>query len=187
MKYDSFDNKHFPKKGWCFSGDIQSYLLSSDYAKTFKPFSIAKADFAIATKVLKKITLKFQADGGFSFGNESLPFFNFALGGFGYATFNNFKHFYGYDFLSIAANSYLKAATTIDYEIFKKGHINLSANFANLQDNLFHSLDWLSIPKYSGYALGYGLETIIGPIEIKHSWSPETGKGYTWFSVGFWF
>ena len=187
MKYDSFDNKHFPKKGWCFSGDIQSYLLSSDYAKTFKPFSIAKADFVIATTVFKKITLKFQADGGFSFGNESLPFFNFALGGFGYATFNNFKHFYGYDFLSIAANSYLKAATTIDYEIFKKGHINLSANFANLQDNLFHSLDWLSIPKYSGYALGYGLETIIGPIEIKHSWSPETGKGYTWFSVGFWF
>ena len=187
MKYDSFDNKHFPKKGWCFSGDIQSYLLSSDYAKTFKPFSIAKADFVIATTVFKKITLKFQADGGFSFGNESLPFFNFALGGFGYATSNNFKHFYGYDFLSIAANSYLKAATTIDYEIFKKGHINLSANFANLQDNLFHSLDWLSIPKYSGYALGYGLETIIGPIEIKHSWSPETGKGYTWFSVGFWF
>ena len=187
MKYDSFDNKHFPKKGWYFSGDIQSYLLSSDYAKTFKPFSIAKADFVIATTVFKKITLKFQADGGFSFGNESLPFFNFALGGFGYATLNNFKHFYGYDFLSIAANSYLKAATTIDYEIFKKGHINLSANFANLQDNLFHSLDWLSIPKYSGYALGYGLETIIGPIEIKHSWSPETGKGYTWFSVGFWF
>lgn len=187
IKYDSFDNKHFPKKGWCFSGDIQSYLLSSDYTKTFKPFSIAKADLAIAKTVLKKTTLKFQADGGFSFGNQSLPFFNFALGGFGYATFNNFKHFYGYDFLSIAANSYLKAATTIDYEIFKKGHINLSANFANLQDNLFHSLDWLSIPKYSGYALGYGLETIIGPMEIKHSWSPETGKGYTWFSIGFWF
>ena len=157
MKYDSFDNKHFPKKGSCFSGDIQSYLL------------------------------KFQADVGFSFGNQSLPFFNFALGGFGYTTLDNFKHFYGYDFLGIAANSYLKAATTIDYEIFKKNHINLSANFANLQDNLFHSLDWLSIPKYSGYALGYGLETIIGHIEIKHSWSPETGKGYTWFSVGFWF
>jgi NTE family protein len=187
VKYDSFDNKHFPKKGWCFSGDIQSYLLSSDYTKTFNPFSIAKADFAIATTVFKKITLKFEGDGGFSFGNESLPFFNFALGGFGYTAMNNFKHFYGYDFLGIAANSYLKASTTIDYEIFKKSHINLSANFANLQDNLFHSVDWLSIPKYSGYALGYGLETIIGPIEIKHSWSPETGKGYTWFSVGFWF
>jgi NTE family protein len=187
VKYDSFDNKHFPKKGWFFSGNIQSYLLSSDYTKIFNPFSIAKADFAIAKTVLNKITTKFQAETGFSFGNKSLPFFNFALGGFGYATLNNFRPFYGYNFLGIAANSYLKASTTVDYEIFKKNHINFSANFANLQDNLFQSFDWLSIPKYSGYALGYGLETIIGPIEIKQSWSPETRQGYTWFSVGFWF
>jgi NTE family protein len=33
----------------------------------------------------------------------------------------------------------------------------------------------VSLPKYSGYAMGYGLETII-PIEIKHTWSPETKK-----------
>jgi hypothetical protein len=31
----------------------------------------------------------------------------------------------------------------------------------------------VSLPKYSGYAMGYGLETIIGPIEIKHTWSPK--------------
>jgi NTE family protein len=41
MNYDSFDNKYFPK-GWYFSGDIQSFLLSSDYTNTFNPFSIAK-------------------------------------------------------------------------------------------------------------------------------------------------
>jgi NTE family protein len=33
----------------------------------------------------------------------------------------------------------------------------------------------VSLPKYSGY-VGYGLETVIGPIEIKHTWSPETKK-----------
>jgi NTE family protein len=187
VKYDSFDNKYFPKKGWFFSGDIQSYLLSSNYTNEFNPFSIAKADFGIATTILKKITLKFQADAGFSFGNQSVPFFNFVLGGYGYNTLNNFKHFYGYDFLSLAANSYLKTSLAVDYEFYKKNHFNFSANFANLEDNLFESVDWISIPKYSGYAVGYGLETIIGPIEIKYSWSPETGKGYTWFGIGFWF
>jgi NTE family protein len=45
----------------------------------------------------------------------------------------------------------------------------------------------VSLPKYSGYAMGYGLETIIGPIEIKHTWSPKPKNGYTWFSVGFYF
>ncbi len=187
LKYDSFDNKYFPKKGWFFSGDVQSYLLSSDYTNTFNPFTIIKSEVGIATKILKKVTLKVQADAGFAVGQKSVSFFNFVLGGYGYNTINNFKHFYGYDFLSVAADSYIKTSATLDYEIFKKNHLNFSANFANLEDGLFKSVDWISLPKYSGYAVGYGLETIIGPIEIKHSWSPENSKSYTWFGIGFWF
>ena len=131
--------------------------------------------------------MRFQTDAGFSFGSASVPFFNFSLGGYGYNTINNFKHFYGYDFLSLSANSYLKSSLSVDYEIFKKNHINLTANFANIQNNLFRKVNWISTPKYSGFALGYGLETLVGPLEIKHSWSPETGKRFTWFSIGFWF
>ena len=186
-KYDSFDDKYFPKKGWYFSGDVQSYLLSSNYTGDFKPFSIAKADFGIATTIFKNATIKLQTDAGFSFGNESVSFFNFILGGYGYAPIDNFKYFYGYDFLSVAANSYIKSTGTIDYEFYKNNHFNFSANFANIGDKIFESVDWVSVPKYSGYAVGYGLETVIGPIEIKHSWSPENTKGYTWFSIGFLF
>jgi NTE family protein len=187
MKFDSFDNKYFPKKGWYFSSDIQSYLFSSNYTNKFNPFSIFKAEVGIAAQIVKKVTLRFQADAGMSVGQESVSFFNFVLGGYGYNTINNFKHFYGYDFLSVAADSYIKTAATLDYEFYKKNHLNFSANFANLENNLFRTVNWISIPKYSGYAVGYGLETAIGPIEIKHSWSPENPKGYTWFGVGFWF
>jgi NTE family protein len=187
MKYDTFDNKYFPKKGWYFSGDVQSYLLSSDYTNEFNPYTIAKADVGIATKIFNKGTLKFQTEAGFSFGNESVPFFNFVLGGYGYNTINNFRHFYGYDFLSIVADSYIKSTVIVDYEIFKKNHLNFSANFANLGHNIFETVDWISAPKYSGYALGYGLETIIGPIEIKYTWTPELNKGFVWISTGFWF
>ncbi len=187
LKYDSFDNKYFPKKGWYFSGDIQSFMFSSNYTGDFNPFSIGKADMGIAVKIANKTTLKLQAEGGFSFGPKSVGFFNFVLGGYGFNSVNNFKPFYGYDFLSIAANSYLKSSATIDYEIYKKNHLNLTANFANIEDNLFKTVDWISFPKHSGYAVGYGLETVIGPIEVKHSWSPDNKSGYTWFSVGFLF
>jgi NTE family protein len=51
---------------------------------------------------------------------------------------------------------------------------------------MFESVGWVSLPKYSGYAMGYGLETIIGPIEIKHTHGNQK-NGYTWFSVGFLF
>ncbi|MDI5893969.1 patatin-like phospholipase family protein [Flavobacterium algoritolerans] len=187
MKFDSFDNKYFPKKGWYFSGDIQSYLVSSNYTGDFQPFSIAKADFGVAATLFKNATVKLNTDAGFSFGNESVSFFNFILGGYGYNPINNFKYFYGYDYLSIAANSYIKSTGTIDYEFYKNNHFNFSANFANVGDRIFETVDWISIPKYSGYAVGYGLETVIGPIEVKHSWSPENAKGYTWFSIGFMF
>ena len=109
------------------------------------------------------------------------------LGGYGYNTINYFKHFYGYDYLSVSANSFIKSNFTFDYELFKKNHINFSANYANLEDGLFRTGNWLSKPKLSGYALGYGLETIVGPIEVKYSWSPELPKGYLWVSAGFWF
>ncbi|MBC7440250.1 MAG: hypothetical protein H7250_09735 [Flavobacterium sp.] len=187
MKFDSFDNQYFPTKGYYFSGDIHNYLLSSNYSKKFNPFSIVKVDAGVTTKIFKKTTLKFQTEAGFSIGDKSVPYFDFVLGGFGFIPVNNFRPFYGYDFLSVAGDSYLKSSIGIDYEIFKKNHLNFSANYANIQNNLFDSLDWISLPKYSGYAIGYGLETIIGPVEVKYSWSPEISQGHTWFSIGFWF
>jgi NTE family protein len=187
MKYDSFDNQYFPTKGWYISSDIHNYLFSSNYTGKFNPFSIAKADIGVAVKIFKKTTFKFQTEAGFSIGDESVPFFDFVLGGYGFVSINNFRPFYGYDFLSLAGNSYLKSSATIDYEIFKKNHLNFTANYANIGNNYFDSLIWISLPKYSGYALGYGMETVIGPLEIKYTWSPETNKGYTWFSIGFWF
>ena len=187
VKYDSFDNKYFPKKGWSFSSDFQSYLFASDYHNDFKPFSVLQAQFSKAFSVSNSLTFKFQGDAGLPIGNDGIPFFNFVLGGYGYNSINNFKPFFGYDFVSVAANSYIKASGTIDYVFLKKNHLNFSANFANLEQNLFKTKEWISLPKYSGYAFGYGLETRIGPIEVKYSWSPESTKGYTWFSVGFWF
>jgi NTE family protein len=187
MKFDSFDNKYFPKKGWYFAADFQSYLFSSNYTKDFYPFSILKADFRKAITFFNKLTFKFQSDAGASIGSDSVPFFNFVLGGYGFNPINNFKQFYGYDFLSVAANSYIKVGGTVDYQFYKNNHLNFSANFANLDHNLFKSVNWIAFPKYSGYALGYGLDTAIGPVELKYSWSPENAKGYTWFAVGFWF
>jgi NTE family protein len=185
IKYDSYDNKYFPKKGWYFSGNPQFYMFSSESDEIFSPSFIISSEAGIAKTIFKNATIKLQAESGITIGDKSMPYFDFILGGYGYNKTNNFKYFYGYDFLSISGNSYLESTITFDYEIFKKNHLNFSANYANLGDNLYSSLDWISLPKYSGYALGYGLETVIGPIEVKYSWSPEVSKSFLWFSVGF--
>jgi NTE family protein len=187
LKYDDFDNKYFPKKGWYYYGDFQSLLYSTNYTREFNQFSIAKGDIGFATTLHKNVTLQLNSEAGFKIGDDSVEYFNFVLGGYGFKTINNFRHFYGYDFLSIVGDSYIKSNITLDFEFIKKNHLNFSANYANVANGLFRTGDWLSIPKYSGYAIGYGLESVIGPIELKYSWSPELPKGYLWISAGFWF
>jgi len=187
MKYDSYDNKYFPKKGWFFSSDFQAYLYSSDYTNEFNPFSTAKAKIGIAKSVFNKTTIKLEAEAGLTIGAQSVKFFNYILGGYGYEPINNFSSFYGYDYLSISGDSYMKSLATFDYEFYKKNHLNFSVNFAYLGDDLLDTLDHGAWPKYWGYGVGYGLETIVGPIEIKYSWSPDNPRGYAWFSVGFLF
>lgn len=65
LNYDSMDDKFFPSSGWSFSGDIHSYLYSSNYTNEFKPFSIAKADFGVAFQLFKSATVKLQSEAGF--------------------------------------------------------------------------------------------------------------------------
>lgn len=188
LKYDSFDQKYFPKKGWSFYGEMKSFLYSSDYTRQFERFSIAKAEAGIVFEPLKKLTIRSQSEVGFAIGERTISFFDFVLGGYGFVPANNFKPFFGYDFLSLAGDSYAKQTATIDYVLYKKHHVNFTGNFANVGNRIFeHTEGWLKKPKYTGYAIGYGMESIIGPLEIKHSWSPETGNHFTWFSVGFWF
>jgi len=187
LKYDSFDNKYFPKKGWYFIGDFQSYLSSSDYNNNFERLSSFKADVAIVQTFFKKISVKLQSEGGFIPGENTNHIFDFNLGGYGFSKFHNFKPFFGYDFLELSGDGYVKGSVTLDYEIFKKNHVNFIANYSNIGENIFDDRTWISKPKYSGYAFGYGIETLLGPIELKHSWSPETSRHYTWFTVGFWF
>lgn len=187
FKYDSLDDKYFPSRGWQFGGDFQTYLYSTDYNANFEPFSVAKANLSIVRKLMRRTTLRLDAESGFQIGKRTVDFFNFILGGYGYAEVNNTKPFYGYDFLTLTGDTFIKGTLTLDYEFYRRNHLNFAANFAQIGDRLFDSTEWLSHPEFSGYAIGYGLESFVGPIEVKYTWSPETREDYLWFAVGFWF
>lgn len=188
LKYDSFDSKYFPKTGWAFNSEFKTFVYSSNYNNIYENFSIAKADFAIVKTFFKKLTIKIDSEAGFHIGENTINFFDFALGGYGFSQVNNLRPFYGYDFISLVGDSYIKTGFTLDYEFIKKHHFNFSANYSNLGNKILEDTSkWINKPLYSGYQVGYGLESFIGPLEIKHSWSPETRDHFTWFSIGFWF
>jgi NTE family protein len=186
LNYDTFDDKFFPKKGWYLKSDFNYYFNSSDYTNQFSKFSISKTDLGIAFEPLKNISFTFQNEIGFKIGYSTLPYFDFALGGTGFRDNSNIRPFYGYDFLSISGNSYIKTSGTFDYEFFKRNHINLTYNASIVGDFIFKATKtWFNKPTYTGFGLGYGLETLIGPIELKYTWSPESHFSAFWVNLGF--
>ena len=187
LKFDTYDNKHFPRKGFLFDGDFHTYFHSSDFNSNFSRFSITKATMGYSQSFTRNLTANLTAQAGLRIGEGTNPYLKFALGGYGGHLINNYTPFFGYDFLSLTGNSFVKSALTLDYEIAKKNHINIAVNIANVEDNIFETTKWFSVPQYTGYALGYSLETFIGPIEAKYSWSPETKSGLWFFNIGFWF
>ena len=187
LKLDTYNNKYFPSSGVCFDSDLHMYLYASNFNKTFESFSLAKANMGYAFSVSNKLAFHLQTGGGFKIGDRSTQTLDFALGGNGNNLINNFIPFVGYDFISLTGNSFVKASFSADYQLFKKHHITLEGNWANIEDNIFETGEWFTLPSYRGYALGYAIETFIGPIQTKYSYSPEENRSYWFFNVGFWF
>ncbi|WP_458628002.1 patatin-like phospholipase family protein [Winogradskyella sp. PC D3.3] len=187
LKFDSYDNFYFPKSGFYFNGNFHLYFDASGFNTEFLKFSIVKADLGYALSFNDKLSLKTEVNGGFKVGDKSTNALGFGLGGYGTNFINNFYSFYGYDYLTLTGDSFVKGTFTLDYEVFKKHHILLAANYANIDDGLFEFGEFVSSPKYNGYAIGYSLETFLGPLEGKYTYSPDTGNGYWFFNLGFWF
>ena len=187
LKLDTYDDKYFPSKGLYFNGDMHYYILSSDFNDNFKDFSVSKARGGIAFPIVNNLSLNLETEGGFKLGTSNVTSFDFLLGGFGTDFINNFISFVGYDFIGLPGNSFVKAYGRLDFEFAKKHHALFTANFANVDDDLFRTGEWFKAPTYSGYGIGYGWESFLGPVNLLYSWSPETERSQFFVSVGFWF
>ncbi|SHE70221.1 NTE family protein [Psychroflexus salarius] len=184
FKHDSFDSKYFPKQGLFSEIKYNLYLPIVD---NYSEFSIFKANVGVAFPIASNLSTYLSLEGGGTIGSDNVGGLNFYLGGYGNETINNFRPFFGYDFFTISANSYLKSTIKLDYEFIKKNHLLGYVNYANADNNLYSSTAWLDAPEFTGYALGYGVETIIGPINLICSYSPEVNKTEWYISLGYWF
>lgn len=186
LKLDTYDKAYFPKNGLFLDANALFYISSSDYGNNFSPFSQLNADFGVAITAFNKLTFQFFSQAGVTIGDNDNKALKYSVGGYGENFINNFIEFYGYDFAEIEGDGYLKSGLTVRYEFVKKNYFSLTANYARVSDDLFND-GMIFEDTMSGYMVGYGLETFLGPVEINYTWSPDHKESYWYFNVGFWF
>ncbi len=186
LRFDTFDERTFPKSGLQFEGNANWYFYSSDFQHNFSPFIQGQAKFGYALTFKKKLTIQINSEAGISTGNNKNPYLGFYLGGVSPNYKTNFTEFYGYPFASIGNNSYLKTAFTLRYELFNKQYISAIANYARTENDLLNKGAIFENTK-KGYALEYGIKSLAGPIILNYSYSPDIQKNYWSVRIGHWF
>ncbi len=195
LKLDTFDKSQFPTHGFLANIGFTWYLWSTrndnittfaQNADKFNQFSQIDGNISFVTTFWDKLTFQYTSDAGFTLGEEDSQVFDYRLGSYNKNYINNFYPMYGYDVAALSNQSFLRSEVEFRYKIFDKNHAILTANYARIAKNVLDKFELFEDIK-SGYAIGYGLETLLGPIELKYSWSPNHNKKYWLFNLGFWF
>lgn len=185
LKFDNLDQIHFPSRGMLFEFKFHNYFNTETIDGLFKDFMRFEAYLGKAMSFGKRFTLYANAEAGFIVSDGANPILEFAFGGWGNQSVNQLHPFLGYNFFQLFGNSFVKLSGQLDYRFLKKAHLNFTYNVANIGNDIFINNDWLNRPKFNGFGLGLGYETLLGPIEMKYSFSPEIKQHFLWFTVGY--
>ncbi|MEO9570629.1 MAG: patatin-like phospholipase family protein [Polaribacter sp.] len=186
LKLDSYDKKYFATKGYFADLNFKWYLSSSDHHHNFKSFAQTKGTLGFATTFRNQLTFQMTNEAGFTLNEVNSDVFDFYLGGYNQNYINTFVSFYGYDFAELSNDSFIKSEFNLRYQFSDNHYASFIANYGRLEGNVFKSIDLFKDVK-SGYALGYSYNTLVGPLELKYSWSPDNKQSYWLFNLGFWF
>tara|TARA_R110002050_G_scaffold282854_1_gene430942 strand:- start:2001 stop:4199 length:2199 start_codon:yes stop_codon:yes gene_type:complete len=186
LKLDTYDKKYFATNGYFADLNIKWNLNSTDFNNNFKSFAQTKGTLGFATTFFDRLTFQNTNEAGFTLNNPDSNVFDFYLGSYNQNFINTFVSLYGYNFAELSDNSFLKSEFNLRYRLYDKHYASFIANYARLEDNVFENLELFDNVK-SGYAVGYSYDSLLGPLEIKYTWSPDTKDGFWLFNLGFWF
>lgn len=183
---DTYDTNYFPKKGVFLNSEYLLYGASSNFNDNFNTFSQLSGRIGFAYSFFNKLTFHLISEAGVTIGNNENEVLDYHLGGYNENYINTFVPFYGYGFAELNESGFLRTALTIRYELFKKNFVSFTGNFGRLNDDIWNDGRIFEDTR-TGYAAGYGINTIIGPVELLYSWNPDNNQDHWYINVGFWF
>lgn len=183
LKADNLDNPNFPRKGIKINSKFK-YNFSSN-SEDFKNNSLIRLKFQFNRPLNKWLSFNIFGDYGNYITGNAPNAHKFILGGFVEQDFLNYSRFYGLPFLTSAGDHLLVVGSKLQTKILKNHYLSAIFNMANIK-NEFEDIQPLKY-QFTGYGLGYGYDSPLGPIIGLWTYSPSTKSGLFNVSLGFWF
>lgn len=183
IRADNRSNPNFPRQGIKFDG-VFKYLFESN-SNNFNETSSLSVNFEVNQTYNRWVSGRIFGSFGTYFSNFPPISQKFSLGGYVEQDFMNYTRFYGLPFFTVSGDNKMVLGSAIQARFLKNHYVTGFYNIANIENN-FDELNLFKY-KYTGYGLGYGYDSPLGPINGYWTYSPYTKKGLFNVSLGFWF
>ncbi|MBI5915673.1 MAG: patatin-like phospholipase family protein [Bacteroidetes bacterium] len=183
FKKDSRDRRYFPRRGsqTALYGRVvfPAAIFSGDEDSRGKFGYNIDLNFLGVKALGERLTGGLSASAGLLWGEKAPPY-RYYLGGNNLNLLNNFKPFTGLSLSELAGTGLASTTAYLQRRFWKRHYLTGSASVAFLREAFEE--DDLTI--YSG-GISYGLDTLLGPIELTYGQSNKGGSFY--FNLGYWF
>lgn len=183
IRYESLDKKNYPGKGASFQADFSLYTDNLYQYNGHSPFGAVSAWWKIAFSPSSRFTLVPALYGRVLFGKDSPYPFLTTIGG---QTAGKYVPqqlpFVGVNYMEIVERSATIAQLELRQRFGNKHYIKLAGNFGMTDDKIY---DIFSGRKIGGVGLGYGYDSLFGPLDATFSYSSLTRKVGFYLNVGF--
>lgn len=183
LKYNTFDKGYFPSKGNNFEGSYSLYTDNFAKYKGHAPFSALKASWQGVFRATNRFSLIPALYGRILIGQDvPYPYEN-ALGG---EVFGRYLPqqlpFAGVYNIELIDNAVVVAGLKLRQRIGSNQYLSLTGNYAMTDDNFFKILKGKSI---FGCSIGYGIDSMLGPLEASLGYSSQSKDVGFYINLGF--
>lgn len=185
LHYNTFNKGAFPSKGTDFKATYSIYTDNLAQYKGHAPFSALFTSWSSAFSVTNRFTLIPAIYGRVLIGKDiPFPLWN-SLGGDIFGRFMPQQlPFAGITDIEMMDNSVAVAGIKLRQRMGSRNYVTLTGNVA-LHDNRF--FDILSNKPIYGLSLGYGYDSMFGPLEASFGYSNQTRKVGFYINLGYTF
>ena len=183
LHYDTFDKAHFPSKGVMFDGAYTFYTDNFTEYKDRPPFSAISGAFEGVVPVSDRFSVLPGIYGRFLIGrNIPLPKMNTMGGDIMHQYIPDQLPFIGSTHIELMDHSLLIGAIKLRQRIGKTHYLSLTGNYALSSNDI---KDLLKEKSMFGCGLGYGMDSIFGPLEATLNFTNHSNKVNLYINLGY--
>ncbi|MDD3037548.1 patatin-like phospholipase family protein [Bacteroides sp.] len=185
VHYNTYDKGYFSSKGSDFSASYSLYTDNMAQYNEHAPFSALKGSWASIIPVTRRFSVIPSIYGRILIGRDfPYPIQN-AIGGEVYGLYIPQQlPFAGITNMELMDNSIMIASIKLRQRMGSIHYLSLTGNYGLTESNFFEILRGKQL---YGISVGYGMDSIFGPLEITFGYSNQTDKGSCYVNLGYYF